>query len=241
MIKAIGFDLQFTLVFLEDFTLAKWFQLFDGGFLKVIDYLRELNIDFDEKKLIRTLKRIRNRYFARIVTEEQQYFTEEILNDTFLKNNINLSGEDLTKCYKLYHSVEIAAWKPKQNLKETIETLSKKYKLAIITNASKLVADEILELQEIKKYFSLILTDARKPQLEAFIKFKKIMKVNYNELVMVGDDIQTDIKPALKLGLRAVHLYRGYEYLMHHATLNIKADKKIYKIEDLTNIIQDFL
>lgn len=125
MIKAIGFDLQFTLVFLVDFTLAKWFQLFDGGFLKVIDYLRELNIDFDEKKLIRTLKRIRNRYFARIVTEEQQYFTEEILNDTFLKNNINLSGEDLTKCYKLYHSVEIAAWKPKQNLKETIETLSK--------------------------------------------------------------------------------------------------------------------
>ncbi|MFX1453018.1 MAG: hypothetical protein ACFFCM_19445, partial [Promethearchaeota archaeon] len=113
MIKAIAFDLQFTLVFLKDFTLLKWFQLFDKGFFKVMDYLREHNHSFDQKKLFRTLRRVRNKYFAKTITEDQQYFTEEILNDTFLKTNIQVSHENFIKCCQIYHSAEIPAWKPR--------------------------------------------------------------------------------------------------------------------------------
>ncbi|MFX0135768.1 MAG: HAD family hydrolase [Candidatus Hodarchaeota archaeon] len=240
MIIGIAFDLQFTLVFLEDFTLLKWFQLFDKGFLKVMDYLTENNLNFDSKKLFRTLKRVRNRYFARTITEDQQYFTEEILNDTFLKNNIKLSPEAQIKCSKIYHSVEIPAWVPRTNIKRILTTLSKEYKLTIITNASQYVTNEILKLQNIQDCFHLIFAHARKPRLDFFKKFKEIMNCNYNELAMVGDDIRTDIEPALKLGMKAIHLYRGYEYIKHHSSLDIKPDIKIDKLEDLLNIIQKF-
>ncbi|NVM03949.1 MAG: HAD family hydrolase [Candidatus Helarchaeota archaeon] len=240
MIKGIAFDLQFTLVFLEDFTLLKWFQLFDKGFFKVMDYLRENNFSFDPKKLFRTLKRVRNKYFARTITEDQQYFTEEILNDTFLKNNIQFSPETLIKCCEVYHSVEIPAWKPNTNIKQILGDLSKKYKLAIITNASRYVTNEILKLQDIQDLFHLFFSHARKPRLDFFIKFKEMMNCEYKELAMVGDDVKTDIEPALKIGMRAIHLFRGYEYLKHHSSVNIKPDRKINNLEDLLFIVEEF-
>lgn len=240
MIKAIAFDLQFTLVFLEDFTLLKWFQLFDKGFFKVMDYLGENNFNFDPKKLFRTLKRVRNKYFARTITEDQQYYTEEILNATFLKNNIQFNPETLTKCCEIYHSVEIPAWKPNTDIIQILGDLSEKYKLAIITNASEYVTNEILKLQNIKDLFHSIFAHARKPRLEYFVKFKENMDCEYKELAMVGDDIKTDIQPALQLGMKAIHLFRGYEYLKHHASLDIIPDRKIIKLEDLLKIIEEF-
>ncbi|MHA1379527.1 MAG: HAD family hydrolase [Candidatus Helarchaeota archaeon] len=241
MIKGIAFDLQFTLVYLEDFTLTKWFKLFDQGFEKVKNYLKnELNLRFDDRKLYRTLRRVRNRYFAKAVTaEDQQYFTEEIFNETFSKINICIPEENLKRCCDLYHSDEIPAWKPKPKLKETLENLSKKYKLLIITNGSERVAKKILQFQDIEKYFHYSFYNARKPRLDAFIKCKEMLDCEFSELAMVGDDINTDIMPALKLGMKAIQLYRGYEYLKFHAEIDIKPDKRIEKLEDLIKIVKE--
>ncbi|MHA1783750.1 MAG: hypothetical protein ACTSX4_01390, partial [Candidatus Helarchaeota archaeon] len=103
MYKAIAFDLQFTLVFLKDFTLSRWFELFDEGFKDVTKFLRERKHEFDDQKLYRTLRRIRNRYFAKTITDDQRYYTEEILIDTFSKLKLSLSDEEFTECVKLYH------------------------------------------------------------------------------------------------------------------------------------------
>ncbi|MHA1299205.1 MAG: HAD family hydrolase [Candidatus Helarchaeota archaeon] len=243
MLKGIAFDLQFTLVFLEDFTLTKWFKLFDQGLSKVLDYLKaDLNLTFDEKKFYRTLRRIRNRYFAKAVTaEDQQYFTEEIFRDTFSKMNMNIeeiSQAELEHIYELYHSVEIPAWKPKPNLKYVIEQLSKNYKLFIITNGSERVARAILKLQDIYDFFEYSFYNARKPRLDAFKKYREMMNCRYKELAMVGDDINTDIRPALKLGIIAIQLYRGYEYLKHHANVKIKPDKRINNLEELLEVVK---
>ena len=56
MIKAIAFDLQFTLVtfsteilgFSDKFTLSNWFKLFDEGFKEVLKYIKTKDIKFDE-------------------------------------------------------------------------------------------------------------------------------------------------------------------------------------------------
>ena len=241
MIKAIAFDLQFTLVYLKDFTLDLWFKLFDEGFKDVIEHLQEKKFTFDEKKLFRTLKRIRNRYFARTVSGEQQYFTKEILADTFSKMEISLSDEEIEKCVLIYHGKEIRAWKPVKNLKTIIKRLSKDYKLAIITNAIDYVGIEILKLQGIHEYFDLIIGDARKPKHYNFQKFQELMKAEMNELIMVGDDIKADIEPAIQLGMKSIHLHRGYEYLRHHAKLNITPDKRINELNEIFTAIQELM
>jgi HAD superfamily hydrolase (TIGR01509 family) len=238
MIKGIGFDLQFTIVYLEHFTLEKWFHLFDAGFVKVIAYLHDLNITFEEKKLKRVLRRVRNKYFALTITEDQQYFTEEILKDTFSKANIILNDEQFIKCIQIYHSIEIPAWKPFPEAQKTLEALSKQYQLALITNASEYVTHEILRLQNMEACFQFIFTRSRKPRLPCFKKFQKLLNAPFNEIVMVGDDLAADIAPALKLGMKTIHAYRGYEYLHHHKTLNISPDKRIETFEDVIKAIE---
>lgn len=239
-IKGIAFDLQFTLVYLENFSLERWFKLFDAGFETVIAYLDQLGIPFDLKQLKRTLHRVRNKYFALIITTDQQYFTEEILRDTFSKCNITLENEDqFQNCCKLYHSIEIPAWKLFPNVKSTLERLSNDYRLALITNASAFITQEILKLQEIQALFDLVITNARKPRPTSFHQFRTAMQAEFEELVMVGDDIETDIEPAIALSIKTIHAYRGYEYLMHHAQMKIRPDKVINRFEELIQAIEE--
>jgi len=238
-IKGIAFDLQFTLVCLENFSLGRWFELFDAGFENVIAYLNQLEVSFDLKRLKMTLHRVRNKYFALIITTDQQYFTEEILRDTFSKCDITLKTEQFQDCCKLYHSIEIPAWKPFPKVLETLEQLSTDYRLTLITNASDFITQEILRLQNMQPFFHLVLTNARKPRPYSFHQFREAMQAEFNELVMVGDDVTTDIEPAISLGMKTIHAYRGYEYLMHHAEMEITPDKVISKFEDLIQAIEE--
>ncbi|MHA1649601.1 MAG: HAD family hydrolase [Candidatus Helarchaeota archaeon] len=182
---------------------------------------------------------MRNKYFAITITKEQAYFTEEILRDTFAKMNIKLNPQDFVKCCRLYHSYEIQAWKPYPKTQQILKTLAKDYKLALLTNASQLVAESILKLHAMDKYFTFIFTDIRKPRLSAFHMFKDAMQVDFPELCMVGDDIKADIEPAIQLGMKTIHTYRGYEYLKHHAILKIQPHKKVNKLEEVVTAIKD--
>ncbi|NHI91275.1 MAG: HAD family hydrolase [Candidatus Lokiarchaeota archaeon] len=243
MIKAIAFDLQFTLVSLKDFSLQNWFKIFDEGFKDIIPFLYKKGFEFDEKKLYSTLRRKRNKYFAQTITDDQRYYTEEILNETFSKLNINLTPSDFDRCIHIYHDKETRAWKPDKKLsiplQDIIQNLSKKYKLAIITNAIQYVTDEILRIQGIRDYFDLIIADARKPRLPSFQQFQEKMNANPNELVMVGDDIRADIEPAIFLGMNTIHLHRGYEYRHDDINQRISPSKKITRLDQIFEAILD--
>ena len=243
MIKAIAFDLQFTLVFLPNFSLRRWFQVFDQGFEDVKSFLKDKGFKFDETKLYRTLRRKRNKYFAQTITDDQRYYTEEILSATFSKMNIKLNKEDFSKCIQIYHDKEVRAWEPdltlSPSLQEIIKELSKEYRLAIITNAIQYVADEILKFQGIKDYFELVIADARKPRLPGFKEFQGKINAKMNELVMVGDDIIADIKPAVKIGMKTIHIHRGYEYRVEDAKLKINPDKRIEKLDQIFDALND--
>jgi HAD superfamily hydrolase (TIGR01662 family) len=239
MIKGIAFDLQFTLVHLEHFSLERWFQLFNAGFEEVLTYLKREGLSFDTTQLKRTLRRVRNKYFALIITTDQQYFTEEILRDTFTKYNLKLSDSQLETCSKLYHSVEIPAWKPYTNVLKALQQLSEKYPLCLITNASEYITQEILRLLDMQKYFKIVLSKARKPRPDAFQQFKTALNARFEDLIMVGDDVTTDIQPAISLGMKTIHFYRGYEYLQHHATIKLNPDKVITKFKDIIQAVED--
>lgn len=240
MIKGIAIDLQFTLVYLDNFSLDGWFSLLNKGFVKVMDYLNELGYTYEPTKLKRILRRVRNKYFSKYITgEDQQYFTEEILRDTFLKNDIQISSEkEFTKCCQLYHKFEIPAWIPFPNVQESLETLSKNYILGLITNSSEYVTSENLKLYNIAQDFKYVYNKARKPRLTAFKKFKEDLNVTFNELVMIGDDLTTDIIPAQQLGMKTIHSFRGYEYVMEHAQLEVVPDRQITQFQKVVEAVE---
>ena len=239
MIKGIAIDLQFTLVYLENFSLDGWFSLLNQGFAEVLDYLTELGHTFDAKKIKGSLRRMRNKYFSKYVTgEDQQYFTEEILTDTFARHGITLPLEELMKCSQLYHQYEIPAWVPFPNITHTLKELSKDYSLGLITNSSEFVTGEILNLLQLSEYFCFIYHNARKPRLTAFKKFQEALQVPFEQLIMIGDDVTTDIIPAQQLGMKTIHSYRGYEYVQHHATLDIIPDRKITRFQGVIEAVE---
>ena len=119
-------------------------------------------------------------------------------------SNLNLSDDfieiwiqELSKCVPEKLDSEII---------KTLNYLYKKYDLVVLTNWFKESQVNRMIKVNIKKYFKEIYTPEKflnKPNKEAFI----IASENkIDECIMVGDDINTDIKGALSVGMKAIYL-----------------------------------
>lgn len=209
MIKNVIFDL--------DFTLMDWE---DEYIFAITNVINKLNLGYSKEK-IKEIDDV-------LATYEKEYTMYE--NDKFCeflnkKCNVNLPLEfvdmlldEQTKCYREFTESEI----------ETLEYLSKKYELIVLSNWFTYTQKKRLENAGILKYFSKVSGgDERelKPSLKAFdIVDKK------SECVMIGDSINNDILPALKLGMQAILITKK----------NVKKDlryRQIRKIEDLKEML----
>lgn len=209
MIKTVIFDL--------DFTLMDWE---DEYIFAITNVINKLNLGYSKEK-IKEIDDV-------LATYEKEYTMYE--NDKFCeflnrKCNINLPLEfvdmlleEQTKCYRKFTESEI----------ETLEYLSSKYELIVLSNWFTYTQKKRLENAGILKYFTKVSGgDERelKPSLKAFdIVDKK------KECVMIGDSLNNDILPALKLGMQAILITKK----------NVKKDlryRQIRKIEDLKEML----
>ena len=209
MIKTIIFDL--------DFTLMDWE---DEYIFAITNVINKLNLGYSKDK-IKEIDDV-------LATYEKEYTMYE--NDKFCeflnrKCNVNLPLEfvdmlieEQTKCYREFTKSEI----------ETLEYLSSKYELVVLSNWFTYTQKKRLENAGILKYFSKVSGgDERelKPSLKAFD-----IVDNKKECVMIGDSINNDILPALKLGMQAILITKK----------NVKKDiryRQIRKIEDLKEML----
>lgn len=88
---------------------------------------------------------------------------------------------------------------------ELLEKLSKKYSLHLITNGFAEVQTTKLKESELDKYFEKIIiseaTPWKKPRPEIFYYSLEQAKAIAQESVMIGDDINADIKGAAAVGM----------------------------------------
>ena len=185
MIKKIIFDL--------DFTLMDWE---DEYIFALTNAVNKLNLGYSEEK-IKELDDVLTTYEDVYHIYEKEKFCDYLNN----KCNTNLPYEfvdmlldEQTKCYREFTETEI----------ETLEYLSSKYELMILSNWFTNTQKRRLENAGILKYFSKVSGgDERelKPSLKAFdIVDKK------EECVMIGDSLKNDIFPAIELGMQAIHI-----------------------------------
>ncbi|HRS53804.1 MAG TPA: HAD-IA family hydrolase, partial [Bacteroidales bacterium] len=96
-----------------------------------------------------------------------------------------------------------------EGAKETLEKLSKKIKLHIITNGFKEVQLEKLNRVGIKKFFDIIILaedeGVMKPDLQLFKYALFKAKAKANNTFMIGDDIITDLLPAKELSMHQIY------------------------------------
>lgn len=116
---------------------------------------------------------------------------------------------------------------------ETLNYLKEKYQLHIITNGFEEVQYIKLESSGILNYFKEIITSekagAKKPDKAIFEFALNISNASPENSIMIGDDIDVDIKGALNSNLRAIHF-------LPQSTFKISED--FITINSLSNLIE---
>ena len=128
---------------------------------------------------------------------------------------VNGSVTDFLNVYlKTYYSVTMEKTKPFPNVQATLEKLSQKMKLALITMRFVPKTQIITELEQfsLAKYFSHIITalDTHKPKPspEALIKTVKALDVNMCDCIIVGDSV-IDVRAGKTAGAKTVAVLSG--------------------------------
>jgi len=108
-----------------------------------------------------------------------------------------------------------------EKLEHTLETLHKKYKLAIVTGRIKVGIEDIFSAKEIKHMFDVVVTfeDYKnpKPHPEPLYVALKKLGVKADEAIYIGDS-DSDIEAAKAAGMRSIHLSHATH---NHATVGV--------------------
>jgi putative hydrolase of the HAD superfamily len=117
---------------------------------------------------------------------------------------------------------------------EVLSYLKKKYELHLITNGFEQVQFAKLNGSGLTHYFKEIIisekTGYKKPDKEIFLHALQVTSAKINESIMIGDDIEADIKGAINSGLDVI-------YFNPHKNLhNENVTHEINSLEELKNI-----
>jgi len=200
MIKAVVFDLDQTLIDLV--------KMKTEACKSAIKAMKKAGLKVDEKAGYR---RLMHTYF-RIGIDSNIAFTK------FLEKESGKVDEKILQAgIDAYLKTKPSFLKPYPYVLESLEYLkSRDLKLGIITDAPRVKAMQRLEGMYLTDYFDLIITfdntGEKKPSEKPFRLAMKKLNLYPEEILFVGDSFTRDIKPAKKLGMKALQIKR-YEDL----------------------------
>ena len=119
---------------------------------------------------------------------------------------------------------------PNEEVIDTLEYLSKKYELVVLTNWFKIPQTNRLKTAMIDKYFKVIFggEDYIKPNKEAFLTAAGNTKLE--ECIMIGDSYNIDVMGAYNTGIKPIFMNPKHKE-------NKNKFQEIEKISDLKNIL----
>ena len=190
MIKKLIFDL--------DNTLILWKDKYQSAMKNTIEHF---NLDIDYKDAD-NLVEIYEEYYDSYKIENLIELFKQKLNITVDDNFINYWLDELG------HQAE-----DDLNIKPVLEYLSKKYELVVLTNWFTKTQTNRLKTIGIDKYFTNIIggEDIIKPNKNAYLK--AIDNNSIEECIMIGDNLDTDIKGAVNIGMKAILVDINNKYM----------------------------
>ena len=212
MIKRVIFDI--------DDTLIPWEKEYDKEINKALDELKITYTDEEITQISKALSEYENVYYT-FNKEKMAEYINEYTKKEYPKEFIYNIIKKWENCVQEEIDQEII---------ETLEYLKQKYEIVSLTDWYADSQKARLRKLGIDKYFETIYSaenTKRKPFREAFIQAIGTNKPE--ECIMVGDNLERDVKGALEAGLQAVYY-----------TKNKIEEKEFYtisKIEELIRIL----
>ena len=207
MVKKLIFDLDNTLIIWKD------------------EYVQALQ---------ETLKKYNNNedadYVNSLIDNYEDYY-DEYDKEKMLEHINNNIKEKINMDFIDDFLIEIGYMsEPNEEVIDTLEYLSKKYELVVLTNWFKIPQTNRLKTAKIDKYFKEIFGGEEyiKPQKEAFLTAAGNTKVE--ECIMIGDSYTLDVMGAYNVGIRPIFMNPKHKP-------NEKNFEEIIKLSDLKNIL----
>ena len=225
----ILFDLDHTLWDFERNSAETLFELYDvyhlSGFgkFKKEDFINK----FQEINRVLWALYDRNEITREYLRRERFKLVFNGLNFTNDDIALNLGDDYLRICPQKIHVIP--------NAIEILDYLNTRYQLVIITNGFEEVQHTKLSFSQLKKYFLEIVTSEeaghKKPNRGIFEFAVKKINAKISECIMVGDNIETDIKGAHRVNMDIIFYNPG------KITHNEKVTQKISDLLELKAIL----
>ncbi len=239
IIKAVCFDLGETLLNFGPVDIVK---LFRSGAKLTYDYLRGLSQPVGDFKpyCYRNLAAIRWKYWLSILTR-RDFDALKLLKRVNQPKGVELTDQQWNEFIWLWYEPLSKSATVEPDIKSTLAELKKMdLKLAILSNTfingsaleRHLAQYGILDFFDVRLYsyqFSF-----RKPDKRIFRAAAKQIGLPLKNIMFVGDRINADVRPALKLGMTAV-LKQAYT---NHTKRLPPAAHKIQNLSQLPELIQ---
>ena len=220
------------LVFDLDDTLYDEKQFVYSGFLEVANWISEMS------------KTSSNIIYESMVKDLSMNGRGEVFNNA-LKIYFHKTKKNIKRCISIYR-----LHKPRINLEKDVVDLlmelGKTYKLYIVTDGNKIVQNNKIKSLDVEKYIKKAFItyryglNASKPSLKCFEIIKNIEKINWQELVYIGDNPNKDFVNLNKVNAITIRVLQG-DYANIEVTNEYDAKFKIDKLTDLKMLIKNNL
>ncbi|XP_051881010.1 N-acylneuraminate-9-phosphatase [Pristis pectinata] len=136
------------------------------------------------------------------VDEERILLLEMALQET---DGLDPDHGLATKCYFLWKTTRLQHIHIPEEVKSMLKSLRQSYKLLLLTNGSSMVQREKINVCDCQQYFDTIVIGGeyqeQKPALSIFQKCFQLLGVKPEACMMIGDNLETDIKGGVNAGL----------------------------------------
>jgi len=223
MIKAILFDMDNTLV---DFMTMKR-KCCEAA----IDSMIEAGLGMKKEDATKLLFEIYDRYGI-----EYQKIFQKFLKAAKGKVDYRIVAHGILAYRRMKENYIV----PYRNAVPTILELKKKYRIAIISDAPRMEAWLRLAAINMDGFFETVITvgDVKKTKAHAapFRACLKALSIRPEEALMIGDNIDRDIKTAKSLGIKTCYARYGVSYKKPAEAGKSGADFEIEDIKELLNL-----
>ena len=138
--------------------------------------------------------------------------------------SINISEEDAKEKFINYQEIYENNWILYDDVKDLLENIKNKYRLVILSNGNGKQQRKKIEFTGLNEYFSDIIISSEvgysKPQKEIFEIACKMINVNPENCIMVGDKYTVDVEGGINAGMTGIWVNRNKEKSNYEFQIN---------------------
>ena len=162
--------------------------------------------------------------------------------DNMLENFKIYSKENIKKAILVYRTHKPNIVLPQESIEVLSYYNSLKIPIYIVTDGNKIVQNRKIEALGVRKYIKKDFITHRyvlkhsKPSTYCFEKIAKLEKVEYKDIVYIGDNPNKDFVNIKKLGFRTIRVLKGM-FSNSNKETKFEAELNILSLVELKNII----